>query len=126
MFAIGTTSTNLITLASQDIPAPRFTFQPQTRIVGQNGVGKPVTVGFPTLVWRWDFLHLEQWDYLLSFCASGAASAEVYVRTVAEESDSDGTIVYDEFSAVMWRPTGQMRGGARVGVEVRFTGLVAV
>lgn len=124
-FALGTTQDAMQSLSAAGLSAPRFTFSPQTKIVGQNGIGMPVPMGPPTLKWAWDWMYLSQWNWLLAWTPNGASSTPLFVQSPQEEPNGDD-LAFGLWQANLWRPTSRVSGGSRVNVEVKFTFLVVV
>lgn len=125
-YAIGTSYAGMVDLTAitspsggipNPFPAP---WAPYTEVAGMTGDGKPVTTGFPTLTWHWDWMLYAWVTYFLTTVMAGAYSASVYVQTRTD----DGT--FKLYTATMWRPTSEHgQGGRRMNVDIRFTHLVA-
>jgi hypothetical protein len=124
-YAIGLTADTLVELPrAKDssnvllrIPPPFPAQFTPYRIVGQNGAGAPVAVGFPTVTWHWTRLQKKWFDYFTALLG-GATSVNLYIRT------RDDAGAFQVYSATMWRPTSSPgSGNARLNVDQKFTQL---
>ena len=92
-------------------------------VVGIDLDGKPIEGGFPSAVWRWEFMPQSDFQYLLDFIAA-TGSGNVTIRT-KNQSGASG-FDFSNYYAVMKRPTATYEGLLRRDVVLEFTRLVVI
>jgi hypothetical protein len=120
-YEIGTTSANMVTLASLGIPDPKGRFLPEAERV-RLGNGKYKGLGSPVVIWEWGFLTQADRDALRTYCTGN--SATVYIETITNNS----TNTYATYTGLMHWPDGDENQDTyrRLGFSVEFTNLVIV
>ncbi len=105
---------------------PQWTYEPYSGY-RDLGDGTRRGIGFPVATWHWQHLTDVQRETLRALCPSPAISANVYIRTLTNESTA-GVRTYGNFSAVMfWPPTSEdKQAGHVIGFTLEFHNLVAV
>jgi len=98
---------------------PISTFQEYTDIVGVDLNGQPIEAGFATATWTWEIMPQSDFDRLLEF-----ANARVVIRT-RHNSGASG-FDFGNYYAYCSRPTAEVDGLIRRGVEMKFIALIPV
>lgn len=117
--AVGVNLTNVESL-SPAVSPPKGNYSPFSTY-DDLGNGRLGGYGRPTIEWRWGFLTLAERDKMRTFCASPAASSNVYLRSKENEGDA-----YFYASAVMrWVQGPEERDtGRRLDFVLKFNNVV--
>jgi len=120
-FAIGTSNPpNNIETLTVPLPAPRAVHRDYAELVTASS-GRVYGRGYPYCQWTFSHLTSAQRAQLKSFCSG--ASANVYIRTLADDD------AYHTYQAVMQWPEEEQREPAvrdRLELTISFTHLVEV
>ncbi len=125
-YAVGTnlaalqalTGTNLVT-------EPYPTEYHEGENAATSGTSRPVVVGFPWAIWKWDTPITAECLKTFTDLLGANQYASVYIRTRTNNPEADGTYEYLYFSAEMWRPKVEPKPGYRYeNVEIEFRRLV--
>jgi len=123
-YKIGTTSGNMVTLASLGVVDPRGIYQSYSKAI-EVPSGYIRGHGLPKAIWHWDYCHYNWRNTLRTYCTG--ASVLVYIETITTEKVSNVVDAYKQFSAIMrWPEIEEIDMHYRMDFEIEFINLVAV